>query len=174
VTLQEELTRYKERVEELEAEVAESDSVIPPDTKIELASLRSQLINLRTFSDQSQADNQAVERRLAVIKEDYEGRLHEREVDSTDKIRELEEELNRLDDSLETTHHQLSESMSLNNQLKQQLASALKTSSGPLSPRSSVESLVQLKNKVEWLKKENSQLEERCRQAEEKVSILLG
>lgn len=178
------MTRYKERVEELEAEVAESDSVIPADTKVELASLRSQLIDLRTFSEQSQADNQVIERRMAVIQADYEGRLHERDVDSTEKIRELEEELSRLDESLESAHHDLSQSLLQNTQLNQQLTSALKASSGgggPGSPRGSAESprsqepsFVQLKNKVEWLKRENSQLEERCRQAEEKVSILLG
>lgn len=170
--------------------MAESDSVIPADTKVELASLRSQLIDLRTFSEQSQADSQTVERRMAVIQADYEGRLHERELDSSGRIRELEDELVRLDESLETAHHQLSETVVENKHLNHQLTAALKLTAGGggngsagESPRGSSDttrnqnqdpSYVQMRTKVEWLKRENAGLEERCRQAEEKVSILLG
>lgn len=175
---QDELTRYKERVEELEAEVVESDSVIPADTKLELASLRTQIIELRTFSDQHQVDKQALERRMASAQSDYESRLHEREVDTTAKIHELEDELTRLDESLETAHYQLSETLATNSALSQQLASKPAGPGSPGrngdSPRSQDPSFVQLKNKVDWLKRENVGLEERCRQAEEKVSILLG
>lgn len=171
--MKEELTRYKERNEELEAEVAESDGALPADIKLELETLHRQLTDVRFTSEKTAADNEALQLQMAKLQDEHESQLHQRGTESSMKLMELEDELTRLDAELDRAHHDLEETHAVNNSLNKELRTALSSPTARSAGGIEAE-LAQAQAKSDWLKRENQQLEQRCRAAEEKISILLG
>lgn len=100
--------------------------------------------------------------------------MQEQIAKSHTEVEALQSELVHLDTSLGQAHHELEETLAVNNSLNQELTAALKSSTA--SPRSIAggtdseihrleTELTTASNKAEWLKRENSQLESRCRAA---------
>lgn len=166
-----ELTRYKERNEELETQVtAHGERALPEDLKAELESLRLQMHDLSASSAKASADNEDLRHQMSTLESDYERKLQEQKDESASQVRELETQLDHLDKELEKAQHDLEETLAVNNSLNQELTSALKsptTSTRSMGPDDSElrrleQELTLAQNKAEWVQRENAQLEERC------------
>ncbi|GAA5994562.1 uncharacterized protein JCM10292_002138 [Rhodotorula paludigena] len=170
--MKEELTRYKERCEELES----------PERQAEIDGLRQQVQELRHASDSSTRETEQLQQRMATLQSEYQQTIRQQQDEALGKVQQLETELNRLDAQLEKANHDLEETLAVNASLNKELQAALKS---PTSPRlaggapaaedlSRLQAeLEQAENKAEWLKRENATLEQRCRSAESKIAILL-
>ncbi|BGP07397.1 Tip elongation aberrant protein 1 [Rhodotorula toruloides] len=173
--MKEELTRYKERCEELES----------PQRQAELDGLRSQVHELRGLSESSSQETQELHQRLAALQAKYQQTVRQHEEQSHSKVSSLEAEVDKLHADLAKAQHDLEETLAVNASLNKELQSALKN---PASPRIGSAAgftggsedvarlhteLEQAQNKAEWLKRENASLEQRCRTAESKIAILL-
>ncbi|KAM0789070.1 hypothetical protein ACM66B_003133 [Microbotryomycetes sp. NB124-2] len=164
--MKEELTRYKDRCEELEAK----SGSVPEEHAAELESLRAKAGEF----DSIKAQHADVQRKLSALEAE-----HERtRVSSSARADELNKEVTRLDQELDKARHDLEETLAINASLNQELTAALKHSSPNRSAGGGdvtrLESeLIQAQNKAEWLKRENASLEERCRTAESKIALLL-
>lgn len=166
-----ELTRYKERNEELENQVAaHGERALPQDQQAELESLRLQMHDLSATSAKASTENAELQRRMSALQSDYERRLQEEKDESASQLRELETQLDGLDKELEKVQHDLEETLAVNNSLNQELTSALKsptTSTRSMGVDNSElqrleQELTLAQNKAEWVQRENAQLEERC------------
>ncbi|GAA5906771.1 hypothetical protein JCM6882_003297 [Rhodosporidiobolus microsporus] len=162
--MKEELTRYKERCEELDS----------PERQAELDTLRQQ-------AESATQQHDDLQQRMSQLQSEYQQTLREQQQEASAKVEELTTEVGKLDQELEKAHHDLEETLAVNASLNKELQAALKN---PGSPRaggsSSTEDvsrlqaeLEQASNKAEWLKRENASLEQRCRTAESKIAILL-
>ncbi|GAA6059796.1 hypothetical protein JCM10212_003691 [Sporobolomyces blumeae] len=169
--MKEELTRYKERCEELES----------PERQAEVENLRRQVDEHRSKSESSARQVEDHQRSMSALQSEFQRNLRESQAESQHKIDELNEELSRLDQELEKAHADLEETLAVNASLNKELQTALKN---PASPRLGSQpgsedvqrlqtELEQAQNKAEWLKRENASLEQRCRTAESKIAILL-
>ncbi|CEQ40571.1 SPOSA6832_02191 [Sporobolomyces salmonicolor] len=162
--MKEELTRYKERCEELES----------PERQAEFDSLRQQVQDLRSSADASSRQAEELQRTMASLQADYQRTLREQQAEAAAKVKELNVKL-------EQAHHDLEETHGVNASLNQELQTALKNPSSPrIGSHGGSEDLNRLQaeleqaqNKAEWLKRENASLEQRCRTAESKIAILL-
>ncbi|KAL8290164.1 hypothetical protein RQP46_003103 [Phenoliferia psychrophenolica] len=158
--MKEELTRYKERNEELEQEVgAHGERGASGASKAELDTVRLQLQDLLASSAKTSSDHEDLQRRMAGLQTDYERRLREQKADTGAKIRELQEELTSLDTQLDKAQRELDDTHAVNASLNKELTSAL-SSNG--SHPAHAEELAAAQKKAEWLKRENAQLEKRC------------
>ncbi|KAK4057765.1 hypothetical protein OIO90_000984 [Microbotryomycetes sp. JL221] len=164
--MKEELTRYKDRCDELEAK----SSSIPDEHVSEMAALRSRVAELET----TRLQKEELQRKLSGLQTEHERARSA----SNSKAEELSKEVSRLDHELDKARHDLEETLSINASLNQELTAALKNS----SPNRSTDDanltrlegeLAQAQNRAEWLRRENAALEERCRTAESKISVLL-
>ncbi|BGP15347.1 hypothetical protein JCM10213_003428 [Rhodosporidiobolus nylandii] len=162
--MKEELTRYKERCEELES----------PERQAELDHLRSQ-------HESSTRERDDLKQRMDDLQAEYQRTLREQQQEAQGKVQELTSELGKLDQELEKAHSELEETLAVNASLNKELQAALKNPSSPRSGSSAGHEdysrlqaeLEQAANKAEWLKRENATLEQRCRTAESKIAILL-
>jgi chromosome segregation ATPase len=179
--MKEELTKCKERNEELEAQLAQTNGRETPSMMGDLDSLRKQLADLRDISEQSSAENEELQRQMHKLKAEYDQTLQQQESDTAGRIDALEGEIQQHEQDLEKTRRDLDETLALNRQLNEQLRAALKS---PTSPRQGSgaspehvqrleQDLLSAENRVEWLKRENQVLEARCRESEGKISLLL-
>ncbi|GAA6017300.1 hypothetical protein JCM10207_003686 [Rhodosporidiobolus poonsookiae] len=162
--MKEELTRYKERCEELES----------PERAAELDSLRQQ-------AESSTRQHDELQQRMEQLQGEYQRTLRDQQLEAQQKVDELSTELGRLDQELEKAQNELEETLTVNASLNKELQAALKNPSatrsgsaagGEDTSRLQAE-LEQAQNKAEWLKRENASLEQRCRTAESKIAILL-
>ncbi|GAA5941772.1 uncharacterized protein JCM15063_002666 [Sporobolomyces koalae] len=169
--MKEELTRYKERCEELES----------PERQAELENLRREADEHRTNHETATRQLEEHQRNASSVQTELERNLRDHQSDAAAKIKELNDELSKLDEELEKAQADLEETHAVNASLNKELQSALKN---PTSPRLGSHpasedvnrlqaELEQAQNKSEWLKRENASLEERCRTAESKIAILL-
>ncbi|GAA6036042.1 hypothetical protein JCM8097_006582 [Rhodosporidiobolus ruineniae] len=169
--MKEELTRYKERCEELES----------PERQAELDTLRQQVTDLHAASETSSRQHEELQQRMDQLQAEYQRTLREQQDEAGHKVAELQSEVGKLDQELEKAHAELEETLAVNASLNKELQTALKN---PGSPRSgggaSSEDISRLQadldqalNNAEWLKRENATLEQRCRTAESKIAILL-
>ncbi|GAA6018429.1 hypothetical protein JCM11491_006994 [Sporobolomyces phaffii] len=169
--MKEELTRYKERCEELES----------PERQAELDNLRREAEQHRTNHETSTRQLEEHQRNAASLQSEFQRNLRDQQAESATKIKELNDELSKLDEELEKAHADLEETHAVNASLNKELQSALKNPASPrLGSHAASEDvhrlqadLEQAQNKSEWLKRENASLEERCRTAESKIAILL-
>ncbi|GAA5871363.1 hypothetical protein JCM8547_002646 [Rhodosporidiobolus lusitaniae] len=169
--MKEELTRYKDRCEELES----------PQRLAELDTLRHQVSELQHHADASQRETEQLQQRMQQLQNEYQQTLREQQQEAQGKVRELESEVGKLDEELGRASKELEETLAVNASLNKELQTALKNPSSPRSNSSSggedhsrlQAELEQAYNKAEWLRRENSSLEERCRAAESKIAILL-
>ncbi|SCZ97771.1 BZ3500_MvSof-1268-A1-R1_Chr7-3g09572 [Microbotryum saponariae] len=164
-----ELTRYKERCEEFEAK----DKAPRPEHVAELETLRSALTQAQNTSGE-------LERQITSLREEHTRTLQTSRVQSEQQLHQMTGEVTRLDKELRKAQNDLEETLAVNASLNKELTSALKnTGSSTRGSRGADEmgrleaELTQAQNKAEWLKRENAQLETRCRTAESKISILL-
>lgn len=158
------MTRYKERNEELETQVASStkDRSAHEDLKAEVGGLYTQMSTLHATSSKHSSDNEELQRRISTLTNDF--RLQQGQ--AAKSIKDLQSAVSK-------AHHDLEETLAVNHALNEELTSALKN---PTSPRSTSkgggadaadirlleQELTQAQNKAEWLKRENDQLEQRC------------
>ncbi|GAA5956541.1 hypothetical protein JCM3765_003477 [Sporobolomyces pararoseus] len=169
--MKEELTRYKERCEELES----------PERQAELENLRREAEQHRSNHESTSRQLEEHQRNAASLQSEFQRNLRDQQAESAAKIKELNDELSKLDEELEKAHADLEETHAVNASLNKELQSALKNPTSPrLGSHSASEDVTRLQadleqaqNKSEWLKRENASLEERCRTAESKIAILL-
>ncbi|GAA5993422.1 hypothetical protein JCM5350_006875 [Sporobolomyces pararoseus] len=169
--MKEELTRYKERCEELES----------PERQAELENLRREVEQHRSSHDSTSRQLEEHQRNAASLQSEFQRNLRDQQAESAAKIKELNDELSKLDEELEKAHADLEETHAVNASLNKELQSALKNPASPrLGSHAASEDVTRLQadleqaqNKSEWLKRENASLEERCRTAESKIAILL-
>ncbi|GAA5828828.1 hypothetical protein JCM3770_005840, partial [Rhodotorula araucariae] len=169
--MKEELTRYKERCEELES----------PERLAEVDQLRSQVQELRAHSEASSRETEELHQRLGALQSEFQQTLRHHQEEAQGKVQELTEELRDLDAQLEKAHHDLEETLAVNASLNQELQAAVKGTTLPRVAGANASEdysrlqaeLEQAENKAEWLKRENATLEQRCRSAESKIAILL-
>ncbi|GAA5841877.1 hypothetical protein JCM11251_005408 [Rhodosporidiobolus azoricus] len=162
--MKEELTRYKDRCEELES----------PERQGELDSLRQQ-------AESSSRQHDDLQLRMTQLQGEYQQTLREQQQEANNKVQELTNEIGKLDQELEKAHHDLEETLAVNASLNKELQAALKNPNSPHAGANSSSDdvarlqaeLDQASNKAEWLKRENGSLEQRCRTAESKIAILL-
>lgn len=186
--MKDELTKYKERNESLEAQLASKTGAgesghsrgMSAELRPELDGLRSQLVDLRKQSEQSSAQNEDLQKHIKKLKTDYDQQLSEQQSSTTEKLHELENEVDQLQDALHKAQSELDETLQINKQLNTELQSAMRnpgSSSDPNEPWSDAkkrleQDLSSALNRSEWLKRENASLEERCKDAESKVTML--
>jgi len=186
--MKDELTKYKERNEALEAEVANkspSDSSHSrersSDLRPELDILRTQLAELRQQSEQSTSQNEELQNHIKKLKSDYDSNISQQQTSHSSRLTEAENEIDHVQEALEKTQAELEETLSLNRQLNAELQNAMKRLQSPGSQASEPwaetkrkleQDLSSAMNKSEWLKRENAALEERCRESESKVTLL--
>ena len=156
--MKEELTRYKERNEELELEVG--DRGTSNDMKAELDTVRLQLQDLSASSAKTSSDHEELQRRVVGLQGDYERRMREQKADTAAKMRELQEELTSLDTQLDKANRELDETHAINDSLNKELTLAL--ANGAHGGGGHAEELAAAQKKTDWLKRENAQLEKRC------------
>ncbi|KAK4704660.1 hypothetical protein P7C70_g1551, partial [Phenoliferia sp. Uapishka_3] len=154
--MKEELTRYKERNEVLEQEVATHGSA--DDLRAELDAVRLQLHDLSASSARVSSEHEALQVRMSGLQQDYDRRLREQKATTGAKIQELQEELSSLDSQVEMAQRELEETHAINASLNQELKAAV--SNG--SHAGHAEELAAAQKKTDWLKRENAQLEKRC------------
>ena len=185
--MKDELTKYKERNELLEAQLAEANASsggharkMSSELRPELDDLRSQLADLRKQSEQSSVQNGELQEHIKVLQADYDQTLERHQTSSSSRLAECEAELEQLQEALEKAQHELDETLAINKQLNAELSSAMAkagssagASGGDATSRQLEADLTAALNKTEWLKRENETLEERCRESENKVSLLL-
>ncbi|SCV70632.1 BQ2448_3394 [Microbotryum intermedium] len=167
--MKEELTRYKERCEELEAK----DKAPRAEHVAELESLRSALLQAQSTSSES-------EREVSSLRDEHARTLQASRMQSEQQLHQLTGEVTRLDKELSKAQNDLEETLAVNASLNKELKSALKSTGSSIRGSPGADEmgrleaeLTQAQNKAEWLKRENAQLETRCRTAESKISILL-
>lgn len=155
-----ELTRYKERNEELEAEAGSHAGPVG-ELRAELDSVRMQLRDLSLLSTKASSENEELQHRLLTLQSDYEHRLRDQQTATTAEVNHLQDELQKLDQELDKAQHELEETHAINASLNYELTSALKGG----SQTGLAEELAAAQKKTEWLKRENAQLETRCETA---------
>ncbi|GAA5904740.1 uncharacterized protein JCM6883_003890 [Sporobolomyces salmoneus] len=169
--MKEELTRYKERCEELES----------PERQAELDNLRREADQHRSNHESTSRQLEEHQRSAASLQAEFQRNLRDQQAESAAKIKELNDELSKLDEELEKAQADLEETHAVNASLNKELQTALKNPASPrLGSHAASEDVTRLQadleqaqNKSEWLKRENASLEERCRTAESKIAILL-
>lgn len=156
----------------MEAEIqAPGDRSLPDHLQEELEALRIQMQDLSNSSSQAIAENEDLVHQMANLQNDYERKLHDREVDTTLRVEELQNELTRLDSALEKANNQLAQASkdvsSIPRKVEQvHISTPLNSSSTSDAARHQLEAeLLTAQNKSDWLKRENNQLELRCRTA---------
>ena len=193
--MRDEVSKHKGRNEELEQQLSSEAS------KPELEGLRNQMAELRSFSESSAAQNEELQQRLVTVQDDFDRTLKEQQNQANSKIDLLESEMRQLQTDLTKTQADLEETLTLNDQLNEDLQAALakSQSKGPAGEGS--ESWPEAGHKLqqdlqsaqtkgmskpicagthgsridaaEWLRRENETLELRCKQAEQRVGLLL-
>ena len=160
-----ELTKYKSRNEELEKSADRG-------LKEGLESMKAEVAQVREAADASAVENRALSAKMDELRASYEDRLSRSERSAQGALEDLRK-----------TQSELDETLVVNASLNDELKSALKNSGsraaggeqGSEPGLAALEhELSQAKNRSEWLKMENTQLEQRCRAAEEKIAALLG
>ena len=121
--MKDEVTKYKSRADDLEAELAARGN--DTTSKAELEALRTELISLRERSDASGAANEELQRKLASLQGEHDRALS---AYHTDKVAPIEAEVERLSQSLKKAQSDLEESHTLNGQLNVELQAALQNS----------------------------------------------
>lgn len=179
--MKEELTRYKERNEQLEAEVAAKSadsSAAGRDAGLaELNSLRSQVSELRTFSEKTSTSNDDLQNRIRALQADYDRDIRQQQTDAAKRTEDLDNEVRRLEAALHKANDELEETLTINNKLNEELHSRLNSSSrskdgGKDAARLETE-LTAAQRKADQLQRDNEELAARCKEHENKITILL-
>lgn len=179
--MKDELTKYKERNEVLEAEVSNSANKSPrsghsrgPSVELrpELDSLRTQLSELRTQSEQATAQNEELQEHIKTLQAEYDTTLNQQAGATTERVAECEAEIQDLQNALEKANRDLEESRSYSRSLKPD-SKAVSGDNWAEAKRKLEQDLNAALGKADWLKRENEALEERCKESESKVSLLL-
>lgn len=179
--MKDELTKYKERNEALEAQVADSAVKSPRsghsrnasvELRPELDSLRTQLSELRTQSEQATAQNEELQEHIKSLQAEYDKTLNQQGGTSSDRVAECEREIEDLQGALDQAKRDLEESRSHSRSLRPD-AKAAGADDWPAVKRKLEQDLATALSKADWLKQENEVLEERCKESESKVSLLL-
>ena len=103
-SLEQELTRYKERCEELES----------PERQAEIDNLRREVDEHRSHSQNSARQLEEHQRSTSTLQADYQRNLRDQQAEAAAKIKELNEELSKLDEELEKAHADLEETHAVN------------------------------------------------------------
>lgn len=179
--MKDELTKYKERNEALEAEVANQANKSPRtghsrntsvELRPELDNLRTQLSELRTQSEQATAQNEELQEHIKSLQTEYDKTLNEQATNSSDRVAECEAEIQDLQEALDKAKRDLQQSQTQSKSLLPS-ANAANSQDWPETKRKLEQDLAAALNKADWLKRENESLEERCKESESKVSLLL-
>ena len=190
--MKDELTKYKERNEALEAEVAKNAPSGPGHTRsmsaklrMELENLRSQLEELRQHSEQSTSQNEELQNHIRTLKAEYDQTLSQQQTEHSERVAGIEAEVGQLQNALGKAQREAEENLSLNRQLNSELRSALNRPQSPgrgdssnanepwsETKRQLEQEVASALNRAEWLKRENAALEDRCRESESKVTLL--
>ena len=179
--MKDELTKYKERNEALEAEVANQANKSPRsghsrnasvELRPELDNLRTQLSELRTQSEQATAQNEDLQEHIKTLQAEYDKTLNHQATASDDRVAQCEAEIQELQHALDKAKRDLEASRTQNKALKPD-ASAASSPDWPEAKRKLEKDLAAAMSKADWLKRENESLEERCKESESKVSLLL-
>ena len=199
--MKDELTKYKERNEILETEIASSKASssasqqqlghtrsMSSELRNELEDLRGQLFELRQHSEQFSSQNEDLQNHIRSLKAEYDHTSSQQQSEHSEKLAHVNSEVEQLHDALDKAQREVDETLNLNRQLNVELQNAMKR---PMSPGRSAnpahinanepwseaqkrleQELSSVNNRAEWLKRENTALEERCRESESKVTLL--
>lgn len=180
--MKDELSKYKDKTESLEVELGEArrcsqttnanDPHMTNELRAQLTELTTQLEQLRMSSKQSTTDNEELQRRMGSLQAEYEKDMSSYEASATQKMRAVREELGGAQSKNEKLQAELAACIKQNQSLSAKLNQAPGKRSDDDSDGSSKELLAQLahaQKQVDWLKRENADLQSRCRDAEAKV-----
>lgn len=112
--MKEELTRYKERCDELDS----------PERQRELEQLRADVDRHRSDHDATTREFDEHRRTAVAVQSEFERTLSEQRLEAETKIKQLNDELSKLDDELEKAHADLEETHAVNASLNK-LSSSL-------------------------------------------------
>lgn len=150
-----ELTRAKQKNEELEADV-----VAHADLRNELDLLRQQLRDLASSSDKASKENEDLQRRIQALQTDYDRQLASQQNDADAKIHDLEEELTAMDQELDRVRRDLEDTLAHYQELQVSIKNGAGNGGG--DAKRLEQELSAAVAKADWLKRENEGLETRC------------
>lgn len=181
--MKEELSKYKERTEQLEGELASRGPTSPTavassgGNRDQVEALQAQIEQLRTNADKSKVENEELQQHIVALQSDYAEKIGQQQDDADARHRAAEAEVRRLEEAHLQTRKDLEEAQQLNTSLndlmlQQGNAHASGSAEGAEGRKQLETSLIQAQKQAEWLKMENAELEARCKDAENKVRPL--
>lgn len=189
--MKDELVKYKERNEALETQLSnrspttsEHSRQMSAELRPELDNLRSQLIQLRKQSETTSTENEELQQRMKKLQAHYDKTISDHQSSSSGRIAESETEIERLHEELEKAQKELQRTLMMNKKLDGDLKSMQQRAmTPPQGTSASNEAWKETKKKLEadlaaalsradWLKQENGNLEEKCQEAESKITLL--
>ncbi|GAA97774.1 uncharacterized protein L969DRAFT_14069 [Mixia osmundae IAM 14324] len=170
--MKDELSKYKERNAQLEAQIAQQTPTSEYESQIQ--NLRSQLADVQIQSQRTVDDHGRLQAQMRGLQSQHESALSQHREESAQEIERLQTELQTLQDATSSLRYELDAAHNANSDLRSQLShrglDASKRSSGD---KGLADALRSAEGKIDWLEQQNGHLEQRCGEYEAKINLLL-